>query len=161
MMIGSGWLKSTPENVAPTWNSPPPTTSPGEPPLQLLPLDQASRQRLYVVPLNVCVPFALREGLFHGFSEPPYAHDMIGESCGVRNVSRKRCAVWELGLTRSQLCIVWIDSPTLLASSEKSSSLTWRRQHARCSSLTLLPAGMTWFVNGSSPARRVVLCSRP
>lgn len=43
MMIASGWLKSTPEKVAPTWNGAPPGTSPGLPPLQACGVDQSIR----------------------------------------------------------------------------------------------------------------------
>jgi hypothetical protein len=46
---------------------------------------------------------------------------------GLRNVSRNRFAADEFGLTRSQLCIVWMDRPTLAARMEKEASEKWRR----------------------------------
>src|SRR5262245_61615950 len=125
MMIGSGTSKSTPVNVAPMWNSAPPGTTPGAPPDQPgLPADHGMRKRLYVTPLNSVVPLGpLTTGLIHGLEVPVYDHDTLTMGSVLKKSIARLWPAAAFGLTRSQLCMVWIDSPTFCASRPKPRSL--------------------------------------
>ena len=88
---------------------------------------------LNVFPWKVAVPGCLATlGLIHGLVGPIQIQSRNQAGLRAGKSIERLCAVPELGLTRSQLCIVWIDRPTFSARMrEKVRSLKWRRKVVR------------------------------
>src|SRR6478672_6721128 len=110
------------------WKGIPAGRRPGVPAHAELGFDQVIWKWFQVAPCQTTVPsLALTVGLIHGLSDCEYVQSVVTAGSLLRKSIVRLDAATELGLIMSQLCIVSMVRPTLVASRPKARSLMWRR----------------------------------
>src|SRR3954447_15200608 len=105
------------------WKGIPAGSSPGVPAHTGLGFDQVIWKWFQVAPCQTTVPsLALTVGLIHGLGDSAYVQSVVTAGSMLRKSIVRLEAAAELGLIRSQLCIVSIVRPTLVASRPKARS---------------------------------------
>ena len=81
-----------------------------------------------VFPCQTAVPSGpVTTGSIQGLGEPEKVQSVVSDPFMLRKSIVRLLAAAELGLTRSQLCMVSTARPMLVASRPKARSLMWRR----------------------------------